>query len=78
MSLGPGLVEDLAAELVDDPESRQALVSDPRGWCSRRLVDPADAEALAESIQRRTCDLPPAERRVALAACFALGAATRS
>lgn len=72
MSAGPGVIEDLAEDLVASPVARHALLTDPGRWCADHQLDRTDVEGLTGCVRRRAAGLDPAERRVALAACFAL------
>ena len=75
---GPaGALDGVADELLRGGRVRDALVTDPGAWCRERELGRVEVEALVAEIRERAAHLDPADRRVALASCFALGSAVR-
>lgn len=78
MTAGTWSLDGLAADLVASADARQALVSDPGGWCRERSLGPVEIEGLMGRIRRLADGDDPVERRVVLATCFALGSLVRT
>lgn len=77
MTGDPAWLDETAADLLGNPAARRDLVSDPRRWCLERSLGPEGIAQLTMRIRRLADGLEPADRRVVLATCFALGSVVR-